>query len=169
MPQASKENWHDKKEMTKGKSRQISIYQPEWSRALPGLQAARARRSKTRTPACKKKKKVLGFTWWEEARQRPKRQRDQKGEQEKPRGGLRDEDGFNYPIKGHWKCHFLSVKREISPLRVAVKELCAFTLPASQEGRFVLCRSLGCGDHENTLYQNRFVGHIWFLLWQLWN
>lgn len=50
------------------------------------------------------------LTRWEGERQRPERQRHWKRRPKKPRGGLRDEDGFNYPIKGHWKCHSLSVK-----------------------------------------------------------
>lgn len=51
-------------------------------------------------------------------------------------------------------------ERELSLLHAAVKKLYVFKLYASQEGRFVLCRPLDCGDHENTFYQNRFVGHI---------
>jgi len=50
--------------------------------------------------------------------------------------------------------------RELSLLHAAVKKLYVFTRYASQEGRFVPCRPLECGDHENTFYQNRFVGHI---------
>lgn len=49
---------------------------------------------------------------------------------------------------------------EFSLLYAAMKKLYVFKLYASQEGRFVLCRPLDGGDHENTFYQNRFVGHI---------
>lgn len=51
-------------------------------------------------------------------------------------------------------------KRELGLLCVAVRKRDAFKCYESQKGCSVLCRPVDCRDHENTFYQNRFVGYI---------